>query len=91
MATRTITTPDAGFSGTRAGVVFRDGVAVVDADNTAAISYFARHGYPVDTPAPARQGRGKAKEPRPKEDATAATVDVAVEDPTVESDAEPEA
>lgn len=61
MATRTITTPDPGFSGTRAGVVFRDGVAVVDADNGPALAYFARHGYPVDTPSPARRGRPTAK------------------------------
>ena len=61
MASRTITTPEPGFSGTRAGVVFRDGVAVVDADNAEALAYFARHGYPVDTPSPARRGRPTAK------------------------------
>jgi hypothetical protein len=61
MATRTISTPDAGFSGTRAGVVFRDGRGEVDADNAPALAYFARHGYPVDTPSPARRGRPTAK------------------------------
>jgi len=61
MATRTISTPDAGFSGTRAGVVFRDGRGEVEADNAAALAYFARHGYPVDTPSPARRGRPTAK------------------------------
>jgi hypothetical protein len=61
MATRTITTPDPGFSGTRAGVVFRDGQGEVDTDNAPALAYFARHGYPVDTPSPARRGRSTAK------------------------------
>ena len=61
MATRTITTPDPGFSGTRAGVVFRDGRGEVDGDNAPALAYFARHGYPVDTPSPARRGRPTAK------------------------------
>jgi hypothetical protein len=61
MTTRTINTPDPGFSGTRAGVVFRDGVAVVDADNGPALAYFARHGYPVDTPSPTRRGRASTK------------------------------
>lgn len=61
MATRTISTPDAGFSGTRAGVVFRDGRGEVEADDASALAYFARHGYPVDTPSPARRGRPTAK------------------------------
>ena len=61
MATRTIASPDPDFSGTRAGVVFRDGLGEVDADNASALAYFARHGYPVDTPSPARRGRTKAK------------------------------
>ena len=71
MTTRTITTPDPGFSGTRAGVVFRDGVAEVEADNAPALAYFARHGYPVDTPATARRGRGKAKPTEPQDEAGA--------------------
>lgn len=61
MASRTISTPDPGFTGTRAGVVFRDGRGEVDADNAPALAYFARHGYPVDTPSPARRGRPTAK------------------------------
>lgn len=61
MATRTISTPDAGFSGTRAGVIFREGRGEVDADDASALAYFARHGYPVDTPSPARRGRPTAK------------------------------
>jgi hypothetical protein len=61
MATRTISTPDPGFSGTRAGVVFRDGQGEVDASDAPALAYFARHGYPVDTPSPARRGRAKAR------------------------------
>lgn len=83
MATRTITAPDAGFSGTRAGVVFRDGRGEVDADDAGALAYFARHGYPVDTPSPARRGRSTAKAARPPEDAGA--------EPPVESDPEPDA
>ena len=59
MATRTISTPDPGFTGTRAGVVFRDGRGEVEADNASALAYFARHGYAVDTPPPATK-----KEPR---------------------------
>ena len=61
MATRTISTPDPGFSGTRAGVVFREGRGEVDTDNAPALAYFARHGYPVDTPSPTRRGRASAK------------------------------
>ena len=60
MATRRISTPDAGFSGTRAGVVFRDGRGEVDADDASALAYFARHGYPVDTPPPSPSRRGRA-------------------------------
>ena len=59
MATRTISAPDPGFTGTRAGVVFRDGRGEVDADNAAALAYFARHGYPVDTPAAGAAGHGR--------------------------------
>jgi hypothetical protein len=88
MATRTITAPDPGFSGTRAGVVFRDGVAEVDSDNAAALAYFARHGYPVDTPAPGRRGRGKAKVAEPGDDAAASSDNAAVE---TEPAPEPEA
>lgn len=72
MATRTISTPDGGFSGTRAGVVFRDGRGEVDADDAAALAYFARHGYPVDTPAPPTK-----KEPRGRAAATPADGDAA--------------
>ena len=70
MATRTISTPDGGFSGTRAGVVFRDGRGEVDADNAAALAYFARHGYPIVTASPIRRGR-----------ATARAAETAAEDP----------
>ena len=61
MATRTISTPDPGFTGNRAGVVFRDGRGEVEADDASALAYFARHGYPVDTPSPTRRGRPTAK------------------------------
>lgn len=81
MTTRKITTPDAEFSGTRAGVVFRDGRGEVDADDAGALAYFARHGYPVDTPSPARRGRPTAK---PGERAAKA------DQPPVEADPEPE-
>ena len=44
----TVTAPEAGFSGEGAGVVFKDGVGLVD-DSTkegrAAIEYFRRRGY----------------------------------------------
>jgi hypothetical protein len=33
----------------------------VDPDNASALAYFARHGYPVDTPSPARRGKPTAK------------------------------
>jgi hypothetical protein len=63
MATRTVTAPDPGFGGARAGVVFRDGRGEVDADDAPALAYFERHGYAVDTPSPARRGRPTAKAP----------------------------
>ena len=61
MATRTVTAPDPGFAGARAGVVFRDGRGEVEADDASALAYFARHGYPVDTPSLSRRGRPTAK------------------------------
>jgi len=73
MATRTISTPDPNFSGTRAGVIFRDGRGEVEADDASALAYFARHGYPVDTLAPARRGRGKAKAAEAQDEAEAET------------------
>ncbi len=63
MTTRTISTPDPGFTGTRAGVVFRDGRGEVEADDASALAYFARHGYALDEPAaPAKRGRTKPVE-----------------------------
>jgi hypothetical protein len=79
MTTRTIATPDPGFSGTRAGVVFRDGRGKVDSDDASALAYFARHGYPVDTPAPARRVRGRAKAAEDQDHEEAAMVEPAVE------------
>jgi hypothetical protein len=70
MTTRTISTPDAGFTGTRAGIVFRDGRGEVEVDNAEALAYFARHGYAVDTPPPATK-----KEPRARTAATPAEAD----------------
>ncbi len=61
MTTRTVTAPDPGFGGARAGVVFREGRGEVDAEDAAALAYFERHGYAVDTPSPARRGRPTAK------------------------------
>lgn len=49
MATVTVTAPDPGFTGSRAGVEFDDGRGEVDADNASALAYFARHGYAVET------------------------------------------
>ena len=75
MASRTISTPDPGFSGTRAGVVFREGRGEVDADDAPALAYFARHGYPVDTPAPPakKEPRGRAAAPSDSDAATPAS------------------
>ena len=65
MATRTIRTPDPGFSGTRAGVIFRDGRGEVDPDDAAALAYFARHGYAIGAPSPSakKEARGRAAVP----------------------------
>lgn len=49
MTRLTIAAPDGSFSGSRAGVVFRDGRGEVDASDTLALAYFARHGYAIDT------------------------------------------
>ena len=65
MTTRRISTPDPGFTGTRAGVVFRDGRGEVDADNAPALAYFARHGYAIDAPSTPtkKEARGRAAGP----------------------------
>lgn len=44
----TIKAPNKDYNGTRAGVVFVDGVGETDDDQ--ALIYFARHGYEIDTP-----------------------------------------
>lgn len=59
MSSYTITSPEPGFSGTVAGVAFRNGQATVDSDHAragagAALAYFRRKGYGVD---------GDAREP----------------------------
>ena len=62
MATIAISTPDPGFTGTRAGVAFRDGRGEAEADDASALAYFARHGYVLDEPAaPAKRGRAPAR------------------------------
>ncbi len=60
-----VTAPAPGFTGTRAGVSFRDGRGEVDADNAAALAYFARHGYALDAhPASTKkEARGRAAVP----------------------------
>ena len=79
MATHTIGTPDPGFTGTRAGVVFRDGRGEVDADNAPALAYFARHGYAIDAPSTPTK-----KEPRARAAAAPADDDAAI--PTTEGE-----
>jgi hypothetical protein len=73
MATRTISTPDGGFTGTRAGVVFRDGRGEVEADDAPALAYFARHGYALDVPSTPTK-----KEPRARVAAAPADDDAAI-------------
>lgn len=41
-----VKTPVEGYSGTVAGVEFKDGSA--ETDNAGALAYFARHGYEID-------------------------------------------
>ena len=79
MATVVITAPAQGFTGTRAGVTFRDGRGEVDADNAGALAYFARHGYAIDAgPTPPK------KEPRAR--TAAARPDDAAANPSAEGD-----
>ncbi len=61
----TVTAPVPSFSGTRAGVSFRDGRGEVDPDNASALAYFARHGYAIDAPSPStkKEARGRAAIP----------------------------
>ena len=61
----TVTAPAPGFTGTRAGVSFRDGRGEVDGDDAAALAYFARHGYAIEphsTPAK-KEARSRAAVP----------------------------
>lgn len=41
-----VKTPVEGYSGTVAGVEFKDGAG--ETDNAGALAYFARHGYEID-------------------------------------------
>ena len=61
----TVTAPVPSFTGTRAGVSFRDGRGEVDPDDAAALAYFARHGYAVDAHATSakKEARGRAAVP----------------------------
>jgi hypothetical protein len=71
MAALTIGAPDAGFTGTRAGVVFRDGRAEVDAEDAPALAYFERHGYTIDvprSPTTKKEPRARAAEAPVEED-----------------------
>lgn len=56
---------------------------MVDADNAPALAYVERHGYPVDTPSPARQGRPTAMATE-RQDVDAATDIAAVAAPRPE-------
>jgi hypothetical protein len=61
----TVTAPAPSFTGTRAGVSFRDGRGEVDADNAAALAYFARHGYSIEPHSipTKKEARGRAAVP----------------------------
>lgn len=61
----TVTAPVPGFTGTRAGVSFRDGRGEVDPDNAAALAYFARRGYSIEPHATStkKEARGRAAVP----------------------------
>jgi hypothetical protein len=66
MAAISITAPNPGFTGTRAGVAFEDGRGEVDADDAVALAYFARHGYAIGTlPAAPRKERPGASKNSP--------------------------
>jgi hypothetical protein len=77
MTTRAVNAPDPGFAGARAGVVFRDGRGEVDADDAAALAYFERHGYAVDTTSPPtkREPRGRAAAAPARDDAVNPTTE----------------
>ena len=45
-----ITSPVKGYTGTRVGIAFANGVA--ETDNASAIAYFRRHGYGIEMPEP---------------------------------------
>jgi hypothetical protein len=66
MTAITVTAPDPGFAGTRAGVTFQDGRGEVDAEDASALAYFARHGYALEAPlSPAKKERSSAAAPKP--------------------------
>ena len=82
MATRTITAPDPGFTGTRAGVVFRDGVAR-STPTTPRPSPTSPATATPSTP-PRQRGGGGRRRRRPNQD------DGGRDEPPVEADPEPE-
>ncbi len=52
MSTTTVYAPVSTFSGPSAGVLFADGVAVVDSGEVSALRYFAKKGYRIVVEAP---------------------------------------
>ncbi len=63
-ASYSVTAPVAGFSGDSVGVTFIDGVAIVPADNLAALRYFRQAGYGVE-PISAPSDESPAEQPKP--------------------------
>jgi hypothetical protein len=66
MTTIAVTAPVPAFTGSRAGVVFRNGRGEVEADDASALAYFARHGYIVEArPNPAKKELSAAAAEKP--------------------------
>lgn len=62
MAEFKVTAPDSGFSGEVAGVSFSKGAATVDSgDNRAALAYFRRRGYKVESVGEPKRVASRAK------------------------------
>lgn len=61
MAEYRVTAPDPSFSGTVAGVVFSQGSATVPDDKKAALAYFRRRGYKVESASEPKRATSRAK------------------------------
>lgn len=62
MAEFKVTAPDGSFSGEVAGVSFSKGSATVDSgDNRAALAYFRRRGYKVESASEPKRATSRAK------------------------------